>query len=280
MSATIYQQIQQFYDSSSGLWEDIWGEHMHHGYYGPNGTHKKDRRQAQIDLIEELLNWAEVETAANILDVGCGIGGSSLYLAEKFQARATGITLSPVQAARATERAQELNLSDRSQFLVANALEMPFADNSFDLVWSLESGEHMPDKTKFLQECYRVLKPGGKLIMVTWCHRPIDNSPLTADEQKHLQEIYQVYCLPYVISLPEYKAIADQLPLQNIRTADWSMAVAPFWDVVIDSAFNPKAIWGLLTAGWTTIVGALSLGLMRSGYQRGLIRFGLLCGNK
>ena len=280
MSATLYQKIQQFYDASSGLWEDIWGEHMHHGYYGPNGTQKKDRRQAQIDLIAELLNWAEVETAENILDVGCGIGGSSLYLAEKFQARATGITLSPVQAASATERAQALILSNRSQFLVANALEMPFEDNTFDLVWSLESGEHMPDKTKFMQECYRVLKPGGKLIMVTWCHRPIDNSPLTDDEQKHLQEIYRVYCLPYVISLPEYTAIAHQLPLQNIRTADWSTAVAPFWDVVIDSAFTPKAIWGLLTAGWTTIVGALSLGLMSRGYQRGLIRFGLLCGNK
>ncbi|BAY22794.1 type 11 methyltransferase [Calothrix sp. NIES-2100] len=280
MSATLYQQIQQFYDASSGLWEDIWGEHMHHGYYGPNGTQKKDRRQAQIDLIEELLNWAEVETAENILDVGCGIGGSSLYLADKFHARATGITLSPVQAARATERAQELNLSNRSQFLVANAQAMPFEDNTFDLVWSLESGEHMPDKTKFLQECYRVLKPGGKLIMVTWCHRPIDNSPLTDDEQKHLQEIYRVYCLPYVISLPEYTAIARQLPLQNIRTADWSTAVAPFWDFVIDSAFTPQAIWGLLTSGWTTIVGALSLGLMSRGYQRGLIRFGLLCGNK
>jgi tocopherol O-methyltransferase len=280
MSATLYKQIQQFYDASSGLWEEIWGEHMHHGYYGPNGTQKKDRRQAQIDLIEELLNWAEVKTPENILDVGCGIGGSSLYLADKFHARATGITLSPVQAARATERAQELNLSNRSQFLVADAQAMPFEDNSFDLVWSLESGEHMPDKTKFLQECYRVLKPGGKLIMVTWCHRPIDNSPLTEDEQKHLQEIYRVYCLPYVISLPEYTAIARQLPLQNIRTADWSTAVAPFWDFVIDSAFTPQAIWGLLTAGWTTIVGALSLGLMSRGYQRGLIRFGLLCGNK
>jgi tocopherol O-methyltransferase len=280
MSATLYQQIQQFYDASSGLWEDIWGEHMHHGYYGPDGSQKKDRRQAQIDLIEELINWAGVEKAENILDVGCGIGGSSLYLAEKFHARATGITLSPVQAARATERAQELNLSARSQFLVADAQATPFDDNSFDLVWSLESGEHMPDKTKFMQECYRVLKPGGKLIMVTWCHRPIDNSPLTDDEQKHLQEIYRVYCLPYVISLPEYAAIANQLPLQNIRTADWSTAVAPFWDFVIDSAFTPKAIWGLLTSGWTTIVGALSLGLMRRGYERGLIRFGLMCGNK
>ncbi|QIR37770.1 methyltransferase domain-containing protein [Tolypothrix sp. PCC 7910] len=280
MSTTLYQQIQQFYDASSGLWEEIWGEHMHHGYYGPDGTEKKDRRQAQIDLIEELLHWAEVKTAENILDVGCGIGGSSLYLAEKFDAKATGITLSPVQANRATERAQKLNLSDRSQFLVADAQAMPFADNSFDLVWSLESGEHMPNKIKFMQECYRVLKPGGKLIMVTWCHRPIDHAPLTDDERKHLQDIYRVYCLPYVISLPEYAAIANQISLQNIRTADWSQAVAPFWDFVIDSAFTPKAIWGLLTAGWTTIVGALSLGLMSRGYQRGLIRFGLLCGDK
>ncbi|MBD2340577.1 methyltransferase domain-containing protein [Calothrix sp. FACHB-156] len=280
MSTTLYQQIQQFYDASSGLWEEIWGEHMHHGYYGPDGTEKKDRRQAQIDLIEELLHWAEVKTAENILDVGCGIGGSSLYLAEKFHAKATGITLSPVQANRATERAQKLNLSDRSQFLVADAQAMPFADNTFDLVWSLESGEHMPNKIKFMQECYRVLKPGGKLIMVTWCHRPIDNEPLTDDERKHLQDIYRVYCLPYVISLPEYAAIANQISLQNVRTADWSKAVAPFWDFVIDSAFTPKAIWGLLTAGWTTIVGALSLGLMSRGYQRGLIRFGLLCGDK
>ncbi|MBD2347063.1 methyltransferase domain-containing protein [Anabaena subtropica] len=280
MSTTLYERIQQFYDASSGLWEDIWGEHMHHGYYGADGTQQKNRRQAQIDLIEELLHWAGVQTAENILDVGCGIGGSSLYLAEKFDAKATGITLSPVQANRATERAKEAGLSGRSQFLVANAQAMPFADNSFDLVWSLESGEHMPDKTKFLQECYRVLKPGGRLIMVTWCHRPTDEAPLTADEQKHLEDIYRVYCLPYVISLPEYEAIARQLPLNNIHTADWSQAVAPFWNVVIDSAFTPQAIFGLLRAGWTTIQGALSLGLMRRGYESGLIRFGLLTGNK
>jgi tocopherol O-methyltransferase len=280
MSATLYQQIQQFYDASSGLWEELWGEHMHHGYYGVDGKLKKDRRQAQIDLIEELLKWSGVQQAENILDVGCGIGGSSLYLAEKFNASATGITLSPVQAGRATERAQEAGLSGRCHFQVANAQAMPFADNSFDLVWSLESGEHMPDKAKFMQECYRVLKPGGTLIMVTWCHRPIDESPLNADEEKHLQDIYRVYCLPYVISLPQYEAIARELPLQNIRTADWSQAVAPFWNIVIDSAFTPQAIFGLLRSGWSTIVGALSLGLMRRGYERGLIRFGLLCGNK
>ena len=280
MTATLTQQIQQFYDASSGLWEDIWGEHMHHGYYGADGKEQKERRTAQIDLIEEVLQWSEVQQAENILDVGCGIGGSSLYLAEKFNANATGITLSPVQAGRASERAIEFGLQDRTNFQVADALNMPFEDNSFDLVWSLESGEHMPEKQKFLQECYRVLKPGGKLILVTWCHRSTDKSPLTADEKKHLEQIYDVYCLPYVISLPEYEEIARQLPLQNIRTADWSQAVAPFWNVVIDSAFTPKAFFGLLRAGWKTIQGAMSLGLMRRGYERGLIKFGLLCGSK
>lgn len=282
MSITLQQQIQQFYDASSGLWEEVWGEHMHHGYYGADGTEKKERRQAQIDLIEELLAWAGVQQATQILDVGCGIGGSSLYLAEKFNAKATGITLSPVQASRATERSQAAGLADRTSFQVADALAMPFANDSFDLVWTLESGEHMPDKQQFLRECYRVLKPGGTLLMATWCNRPTDppNSPLTADEQKHLEDIYRVYCLPYVVSLPEYEAIAQSLSFQSIRTADWSTAVAPFWNVVIDSAITPSAIFGLLRSGWTTIQAALSLGLMQRGYERGLIRFGLLCATK
>lgn len=282
MTSTLNQQIQQFYDASSGLWEQIWGEHMHHGYYGPSGTWKKERRQAQIDLIEELLKWAQVNSAQKILDVGCGIGGSTLYLAQKFNVSATGITLSPVQAGRATERAQAAGCSETTQFQVTDALNMPFADNSFDLVWSLESGEHMADKQKFLQECYRVLQPGGTFIFVTWCHRPTHEpaTPLTADERKHLEEIYRVYRLPYVISLPDYEEIAQQQNFQNIRTADWSTAVAPFWDVVIDSAFNPAAIFGLLASGWSTIEAALSLHLMSRGYERGLVRFGLLCATK
>ncbi|MBW4547650.1 MAG: methyltransferase domain-containing protein [Symplocastrum torsivum CPER-KK1] len=282
MTSTIQSQIQQFYDASSGLWEQVWGEHMHHGYYGATGNEKKDRRQAQIDLIEELLKWAQVRQAEQIIDVGCGIGGSSLYLAEKFNAHATGITLSPVQASRATERAEEAGLAAAVQFQVADALDMPFADETFDFVWSMESGEHMPDKEKFLAECYRVLKPGGTFLMATWCHRPITpaTGQLTIDEQQHLAEIYRVYCLPYVISLPEYEAIAHRLPFQNIRTADWSDAVAPFWDIVIDSTFEPQAIFGLLQSGWSTIQAALSLGLMSRGYRRGLIRFGLLCANK
>lgn len=282
MPSTLNQRIQEFYDASSGLWEKVWGEHMHHGYYGSEGNIKKERRQAQIDLIEEVLKWSEIQQVEKILDVGCGIGGSSLYLAQKYNATATGITLSPVQAARAKERAAIAQMSEKTEFLVADALQMPFADNSFDLVWSMESGEHMADKEQFLKECYRVLKPGGTFLMATWCHRPTKspNQPLTPDELHHLAEIYRVYCLPFVISLPEYEAIAKNLSFQNIRTADWSKAVAPFWDFVIDSAFNLEVIVSLLFSGWSTIQGAMSLGLMQRGYESGLIRFGLLCGQK
>ena len=140
----------------------------------------------------------------------------------------------------------------------------------------------MPNKNKFFQECHRVLKPGGTIIMATWCHRSVDGSDgeLTDDERRYLADIYRVYALPYVISLPEYEAIAQNIGFQNICTADWSTAVAPFWDVVIESAFDPKVIVSLLFSSWTTIQAALSLGLMSSGYERGLIKFGLLYGNK
>ncbi len=282
MPTPLSDQIQSFYDASSGLWEQIWGEHMHHGYYGPTGTVRKDRRQAQIDLIDECLRWANVTQAAEILDCGCGIGGSALELATRFNARVTGITLSPVQAKRATERAEAAGLAGDSapcaQFQVANALQTPFADGSFDFIWSMESGEHMPNKAGFLQECHRLLKPGGKLLMVTWCHRPTDSlaGPLTSAERGQLDWIYQVYGLPYVLSLPEYQTIAENVGFQQVQTADWSQAVAPFWDEVIASAFSWEAVTGLIEAGPETIQGALALWPMRQGLYGGLIRYGLL----
>lgn len=278
MSSELYQQIQGFYDQSSQLWERVWGEHMHHGFYGLAGTHQKDPYQAQVDLIEALLAWGGVHQASQILDAGCGIGGSALYLCDRFGASVQGVTLSPLQAARATERAQTAGLEERAHFEVVDVLKTPFPDQQFDLVWSLESGEHYPDKAQFFQESYRLLAPGGRLLMATWCHRSTDSlaGDLTEAELQHLEALYRVYHLPYVLSLPDYAHLAQQAGFSQLRTADWSEAVAPFWDVVIGSALQWDSIAGLLQTGWTTIQGALALGLMRWGFQRGLIRYGIL----
>jgi SAM-dependent methyltransferase len=167
--------IANFYDRSSKLWERMWGEHMHHGYY-PNGE-RKNHRQAQVDMIDGVLEWAGVGEGpppTSVLDVGCGIGGSTRHIARKYGCSGRGITLSPVQAARAQQLSDEQGLGEQLSFQVADALQMPFADDSFDLVWSLESGEHMPDKAQFVSELSRVAKPGGRVIIVTWCHRDLE----------------------------------------------------------------------------------------------------------
>ena len=293
-STPLTEKIQRFYDTSSPLWEKTWGEHMHHGYYGSNGQHRKNRRQAQIDLIEELLTWANVTTAHTILDVGCGIGGSTLYLAKKFDAQAVGITLSPVQAKRAGERAAEQGVdllafenfelaeAPAVQFQVADALSTPFPDNSFDFVWSMESGEHMPDKPGFLRECYRVLKPGGTFLMATWCHRSTRTLAglLTDSESQHLDRLYELYHLPYVISLDDYGELAKEIGFTDIAMADWSRQVEFFWQDVVRSALSLEAVSGILQAGEETIRGTAAIALMTTGFNRGLIRYGILSGTK
>ncbi len=271
-------RIAAFYDRSSGLWEKTWGEHMHHGYYGPNGDQAKDHRQAQVDLIEALLHWGGINACRNFLDMGCGIGGSTLYLAHKFKASGTGITLSPFQCQRARERADSAGLGDRVSFELGDAHYPPCKAGSFDLVWSLESGEHMADKSRFLSACYQMLAPGGKLLMATWCHRP--GPPLNREEQRLLDHIYRDYHLPHILSIDGYQAIAGEIGFEHLEIDDWTPAVQPFWPAVVRSALTLRSLAGLAKAGWPTIKGALAMCHMIRGYKTGLLRFGILKGER
>jgi tocopherol O-methyltransferase len=260
------------------------GEHMHHGYYIPED--RTDHIQAQIDLIDEVLKWADVSDVAGkrptkMVDVGCGIGGSSRHIAKKYQCVARGITLSPYQAARANELAQEQTVDDLCHFQVADALNQPFGDDEFDLVWSLESGEHMPDKKKFVSELFRVAKPGGRIIIVTWCHRNLakDNAltiPLTRSEERLLKKINRAYYLPQWCSPDDYVALLREQGATDIKQDDWSYIIAPFWKAVIKSSLSLKSIWGLLKSGPSTLRGAWAMTLMLQGHRKGLIKFALL----
>ena len=139
-----------------------------------------------------MLDWGGVSSLENvkILDVGCGIGGTTRYMASLLpNSRITGITLSPEQASRATKLAAERGV-DNAEFQVMDALSMDFEDESFDVVWGCESGEHMPDKTKYVTEMSRVLKPGGRMVIATWCQRDNATQSFTAEEERSLDFLY------------------------------------------------------------------------------------------
>lgn len=279
--ATLNAGIARFYDSSTGLWEDMWGDHLHHGYYRA-GSPPKSNRQAQEDMIEEVLQWAGVTDVKNMVDVGCGLGGSSRHLSHKYGCSAEGITLSPFQAQRGNEISKEKGLGDRVHLQVADALDQPFDSESFDLVWSLESGEHMPDKPKFVGELVRVCAPGGRIIVVTWCHRELEagETELRPEEKDLLRRICDAYYLPSWCSAGDYKSLFEKNGMADVRTIDWSNEVAPFWGEVIKSALSVRGVLGLLKSGWTTIKGALVMPLMAQGFNMGLIKFALITGVK
>ena len=106
----ITRKIAAFSDQISEGWRLVWGPHIHHGYYENNQAISP--LAAQEILIHKLAAIAEITPHARILDVGCGMGASSLYMAKKYQATVTGITLSQKQVALATQAAREKNIKN------------------------------------------------------------------------------------------------------------------------------------------------------------------------
>lgn len=145
--------------TTEGILEYYWGEHIHLGYYNKTelekGYLKKNFIQAKYDFIDRMLEFGQIADPATstkpveVLDVGCGIGGTSRYIASKLNSASTvtGITLSQEQVKRATQLAKDRGITN-ANFQVMDALNMTFPDKSFDIVWACESGEHMPDKKK------------------------------------------------------------------------------------------------------------------------------------
>lgn len=277
MDDSLNQRIGHFYDRSTPIWLDTWGEHMHHGHYGADGRARKDHRQAQVDLVEEMLRWGQVSQVTRLLDAGCGVGGSARYLAQRFGASALGLTLSPVQVEQAQQYTQRAGLQDRVQFQVRDMMTLTSADGPFDLVWSMESAEHIRDKQQLFHLFKAVLAPAGKFLMATWCHRPVPPG-LSEKEQRLLEKIYALYHLPPMVDRAQLVEYATQAGFTEVQSADWSQSVAPFWKAVIQTALRWSSVGGLLRAGWPTIKGAWAMRYMAQGYRRGVLEFVVLQG--
>lgn len=273
------QDIADFYDIRSAAWEVVWGEHMHHGLYDVVQERKLRGKEAQLRTISELLKMGGLldtglPRGARILDVGCGIGGASRFLARHFgdDCQVTGITLSPFQAERAHQLNRVSGLQDRVQNIVKDALSNDFPDNHFDVIWSMESAEHMEDKHKFIHECTRVLKPGGNFLMLAWSIRE-STPPLKVSEQFAIRRIMEEYCLPRLASPSEYTTVMLRCGLRDIQVEDWTKRAAPFWEEVARSAaINPKGWTVLLEHGWPLLRSTLAMRHVIAGIKKGVFR--------
>jgi ubiquinone/menaquinone biosynthesis C-methylase UbiE len=112
-----------------------------------------------------LAQLAQINGSERVLDVGCGIGGPSRYLASRFSCVVTGLDLTAEFVALAGMLAQRTRLSDKVTYRQGDALDLPFADASFNLVWSQNAAMNIPDRDRLYAEMHRVLTPAGRLAL-------------------------------------------------------------------------------------------------------------------
>lgn len=116
-------------------------------------------RQATIDLAEQM----DIARDMHLLDVGCGIGGASRFVAQHYGCRVTGIDLTNAYVRTAEVLAQRLGLAGRVTYRQASALALPFAPATFDGAYMLHVGMNIEDKPSLFAEIRRVLRPGAVL---------------------------------------------------------------------------------------------------------------------
>lgn len=134
-----------------------------------------------IDALENtnvaLAKLAEIPVGSRVLDAGCGVGGSAFFLAKTLECRVSGITLSEKQLAYAIDQNAKKNLGHLVDFSLQDYTQTCFPDESFDVVWAIESLTSSPHKNKFAQEAGRILKPGGTLVLADYFRRPETSDP-------------------------------------------------------------------------------------------------------
>jgi MPBQ/MSBQ methyltransferase len=170
----------------------------------------------------------------------------------------------------------------------ALALELP--NQSFDAVWSVEAGPHMPDKQRYADELLRVLKPGGLLAVADWNRRDPAVQPLNRLERWVMHQLLVQWAHPEFASIPGFRRNLEQSRWgdgQNhtqlqVETADWSHETLPSWiDSILEGLRRPAAVLGL---GPRAVVMGLretpTLLLMHWGFATGMMQFGVFRGRK
>ena len=260
------------------LLERLWGEHIHLGFY-PSRKRNIDFKKAKVQFVHELVKWSGLDKlpkGSRILDVGCGIGGSSRILAKYYGFNVIGITISPAQVKRARELTPHgLNC----KFQVMDALELEFEDGSFDAIWSVEAGAHMNDKYRFADEMLRTLRPGGYLALADWNSRDLRAKPPSFFEKIVLKQLLEQWVHPNFISITEFGDIlrTNKNSAGRVIYENWNSFTNPSWyDSIIEGIKRPFAI---LSLGPFAILKSIreipTILLMNWAFRKGLMEFGV-----
>ncbi len=135
---------------------------LHYGFWDQTTHHFSEALEKENEVMATLAN---IKKSDRVLDAGCGVGGSAIYLAQHIGCKATGITLSARQVQTATENAKKRGVSSLVRFEKRDYTNTKLSDASFDVVWATESVLYAKNKEDFIQEAYRLLKKDGRLIV-------------------------------------------------------------------------------------------------------------------
>jgi len=254
----------------------FWGEHLHHGYWNGDLT-DATAGQAQIQLMEQLARKAEIPKGANVLDIGCGVGGSALWLADRYGCRVTGMTISPVQAAMANRKAKARGLGGSARFEVSDANLWQPEPASFDVVWIMESSEHFPDKKHFFERCAIALKPGGTLAVCAWLRR---DGPMPPGEQTLVATIAEAMMSASLDSLTSYSEWMREAGLTVTAADDITRHVERTWAHCSRIGQNPVVKFFVRFTGGPTRRFVKAFQLMQEAYSSGAMAFGLFVAKK
>ena len=224
--------IRSHYDVATPFYRLFWGPHIHHGLWSAEDAVREQPhaspRAAQEALTDALAELADIQRGQRVLDVGCGMGGSSIRLARQRHCDVTGITLSGVQRRWASMAARLNGVTNSVRFRQADAELVNFEAASFDVVWSIECTEHLFDKAAFFRRAAGWLRPGGRIAICAWLAADDADRP---GMREQVEAVCDSFLCPSLGSFSDYTGWMTAAGLQVEHTEDWTARVSRTWEL-------------------------------------------------